>query len=226
MGRMEIFMTISEIRKQTGLTQKDFAERYHLPLQTLKQWESTPTSTSYRKCPDYILYYLEQLASPTSPLVTDPALFSVTKTPVEEQTPDVSPSHISMSWEAARHRKYRFPVVCPTNRFDISRIHPLKQAEALSIASMLDSYSEIDSAIVFGGATTIRCHEDSDLDIALRLKPESDSAAIRDLISEKIQEATGWKADVIWLNNEEKGSQLYDNIEEGVIILNNMPPRM
>ena len=47
-------MTIKEIRRLSKLTQSDFAGKYHIPLSTLKQWESSPGSTSYRKCPMYV----------------------------------------------------------------------------------------------------------------------------------------------------------------------------
>ena len=54
-------MKIKKIRKNAGLTQKKFAETYHIPLQTLKQWESNPMSSSHRKPPGYILYMLDRL---------------------------------------------------------------------------------------------------------------------------------------------------------------------
>ena len=54
-------MSIKAIRNETGLTQKGFASKYQIPLQTLKQWESDPGSTSYRNPPDYVVYMLEKL---------------------------------------------------------------------------------------------------------------------------------------------------------------------
>ncbi|HHW95576.1 MAG TPA: helix-turn-helix domain-containing protein [Mogibacterium sp.] len=54
-------MNIKYMREKTGLTQKSFAEFYHIPLQTLKQWESNPGSTSYRKPPFYVYHMLEKL---------------------------------------------------------------------------------------------------------------------------------------------------------------------
>ena len=125
---------------------------------------------------------------------------------------------VSVSWEAARHKKYRFPVIYATEMFEISRIHPLKQKVAIDVAKFVRESSEIEKAIVFGGATTIRCHSGSDLDVALKLKDGADTAAARDRISEGIQLITEWNADVIWLNDEEPGTQLYNNIEEGVLI--------
>ncbi len=54
-------MEIKELREMTDLTQKEFAEHYHIPLQTLKQWESREDSSSYRKPPDHVVYLMNQL---------------------------------------------------------------------------------------------------------------------------------------------------------------------
>ena len=53
-------MTIKEIRKLTGLTQQKFANKYEIPLSTLKQWESSPASTCHRECPIYVNHLLER----------------------------------------------------------------------------------------------------------------------------------------------------------------------
>lgn len=53
-------MTIKEIRKLTGLTQQEFANKYEIPLSTIKQWESKPTASSYRNCPIYVNHLLER----------------------------------------------------------------------------------------------------------------------------------------------------------------------
>jgi transcriptional regulator with XRE-family HTH domain len=52
--------SIKELRTMTGLTQAKFAEKYHIPLQTVKQWESSKDSSSYRTPPAYALRLLEQ----------------------------------------------------------------------------------------------------------------------------------------------------------------------
>lgn len=49
-------MTIKELREQTGLTQKQFAEKYHFTLRQVQSWEQ-----GYRKVPKCILYLLEQV---------------------------------------------------------------------------------------------------------------------------------------------------------------------
>lgn len=47
-------MTIKEIRSLTRLTQKQFSEKYGIPLPTLRHWERGD-----RKCPQYTLDSLE-----------------------------------------------------------------------------------------------------------------------------------------------------------------------
>ena len=49
-------MTINEIRQSTGLSQGKFADRYHLPVRTLQQWEQ-----GRRSCPEYVIYLLSKV---------------------------------------------------------------------------------------------------------------------------------------------------------------------
>ena len=54
-------MSVKEIRKKTGLSQREFAEKYRIPLQTLKQWESSKGSSSHRKPPEYVEFLLSEV---------------------------------------------------------------------------------------------------------------------------------------------------------------------
>ena len=48
-------MNINEIRKKTKLTQKEFADKYNIPVRTIQKWErngSTP--------PDYVIELIEK----------------------------------------------------------------------------------------------------------------------------------------------------------------------
>lgn len=47
-------MNVREMRNQLGLTQSEFAERYHIPFRTIQNWE-----TGTRKPPEYLLYLLQ-----------------------------------------------------------------------------------------------------------------------------------------------------------------------
>ena len=48
--------TLADIRKELGMKQADFAEKYHIPLGTLKRWEN-----GYNRTPEYVMYMMERI---------------------------------------------------------------------------------------------------------------------------------------------------------------------
>lgn len=48
--------TIQELRKQTGLKQTDFAEKFHLSVKTLQRWEQNQTET-----PEQVLFMISRI---------------------------------------------------------------------------------------------------------------------------------------------------------------------
>lgn len=49
-------MTILELRQKTGLSQSQFAKRFHLNVRTLQTWEQ-----GTRKTPDYIIWLIARV---------------------------------------------------------------------------------------------------------------------------------------------------------------------
>ena len=49
-------MTIKQLRESTGLSQSQFAEKFHIPIGTLQHWEQ-----GVRKPPEYVIYMIEML---------------------------------------------------------------------------------------------------------------------------------------------------------------------
>ncbi len=49
-------MTIQELRKETGLSQSQFAKKFDIPVGTLQHWEQ-----GIRKPPDYLIGLLRRL---------------------------------------------------------------------------------------------------------------------------------------------------------------------
>ena len=119
----------------------------------------------------------------------------------------------------AKWKSYRFPVKYPTDRFDVSRVHPFRQKDAIAVNKALEKDDRVIAVVLFGGSTTVRCHKDSDLDLAVRLRDGFLDRNTKNEVSETIQEACGWNADVIWYDRLEIGSQLYKHILCGVQIL-------
>lgn len=48
--------TILELRKQTGLSQRQFATKFHIQLKTLQSWEQ-----GWRNTPECILYMVQKI---------------------------------------------------------------------------------------------------------------------------------------------------------------------
>ena len=49
-------MTIQELRKETGLSQSQFAKKFNIPVGTLQHWEQ-----GIRKPPEYVLSLIAQI---------------------------------------------------------------------------------------------------------------------------------------------------------------------
>ena len=58
--RNNSIMEIKLLRQTSGLTQREFSERYHIPMKTLQNWETDEVLPSARKCPPYVLYLLQK----------------------------------------------------------------------------------------------------------------------------------------------------------------------
>ena len=53
-------MEIKMLRQTSGLTQREFSERYRIPIKTLQNWEADESLASARKCPQYVVYLLQK----------------------------------------------------------------------------------------------------------------------------------------------------------------------
>ena len=49
-------MTIKELRKQTGLSQSQFARKFHLNVRTLQTWEQNTRPT-----PEHVIYLISSI---------------------------------------------------------------------------------------------------------------------------------------------------------------------
>ncbi len=49
-------MIIKELRKITGLSQSEFAKKFHIPVGTLAHWEQ-----GIRKPPEYVVYMMTRI---------------------------------------------------------------------------------------------------------------------------------------------------------------------
>lgn len=48
-----------ELRRRSGLTQAEFAQKYRIPKRSIENWEAT-SNTAYRRAPGYVVDLLER----------------------------------------------------------------------------------------------------------------------------------------------------------------------
>lgn len=116
---------------------------------------------------------------------------------------------------------YRFPVVVKSKEqidFDIARVYPLKQKEVYQIHEVLSGDKRVASAFLFGSSITNKCHRESDIDIAIKIKPERDIKTAKDEVSEIVQEICDWKADILWRDRLTEADRVLGDILKGVKI--------
>ena len=120
------------------------------------------------------------------------------------------------TWEEQRYRAWVFPVVAECPGIEISRVHPLQQRAVVAIVNVLKKYDNVDFVVLFGSSTTLRCHGESDLDLVVKLKDPSLES--RNEVSEAIQLACDWRADILWFDRIKATDSIAYDVNRGVMI--------
>ena len=109
----------------------------------------------------------------------------------------------------------RFPVVVESDCRNISRVYPLKQAEAARIYDTAALFPFVKKIYLFGSSVTGRCHIDSDLDICIDVDTKDGMDIFR--LQKEIGDICNWNCDMVMYSNI--GDRLKETItKEGVII--------
>lgn len=51
-------ISVKELRKLTGMTQVQFADKFSIPVNTIRSWEADKMSIKHRECPSYLFSLL------------------------------------------------------------------------------------------------------------------------------------------------------------------------
>lgn len=130
-------MEIADLRHSTGLSQREFADMFGIPVRTLQQWEQGKSSP-----PPYVIDMIERLIGVSKPCksVGQADLYSIPEKKI---------------WK-----------VCIEDPFEnCERIYPIQQRKVKSLIDDIVDDNEVRSIIVFGSSITERCHIGSDVDI-------------------------------------------------------------
>lgn len=112
-----------------------------------------------------------------------------------------------------------FPVIHPCPAVFMQRVFPTWQKTVAQIHNVFCDDDRISCIILFGSAVTIRCSQESDIDLMVRLVPESVSVPTKNDVSEILQTLCDWRADILWFDRISREDRIYQSILEGVQIV-------
>lgn len=125
---------------------------------------------------------------------------------------------LERAWEKERDNRYTFHVICKTKMKNLCKIYPLNQKKVNAIFEAIHDDDRINMVVVFGSSLNLRCNSDSDIDLAVKLKPGYITNNVKDEVSEKIQVACDWKADILWRDRMADTEPILVDIRKGVIL--------
>ncbi|MCI8424884.1 MAG: helix-turn-helix domain-containing protein [Adlercreutzia sp.] len=137
-------MTLVEMRREAGMSQREFAEHYGIPVRTLQQWEqgkSTP--------PSYVLSMMEKLrpSRRRRGIATSPRTLSI-----PEQT----------RWRICVDRPFK----------NCDRVYPIQQKKVRSLLDDVARDPALKRVVIFGSSVTQRCHQGSDVDVYVEMSED------------------------------------------------------
>ena len=118
-----------------------------------------------------------------------------------------------VTWEEVRELSFIFKKIIDVPGVEITRVHPLQQRAVYNINKALNGDSRVDKVVLFGSSVNMRCTIHSDLDMVVVMNDISNGAKLD--VSEKIQEACDWKADILWRDTLSDNDRVFQEAKRG-----------
>ena len=194
---------LQTIRLEKGMSQYELAEKSGVNYRTLQDFDQGRKSL-YNAKGDMLI-----------------KLSNALEVPIESLLGSDNENRLLTYYDLFKKKteEYRFPVVIKAPAYDASRVYPLKQKTVQALTRSLKKEKCVNRCILFGSSVSMRCHKDSDTDVAVELQKESLTKDARNHISEIIQQACDWDADIIWLDRIEKSERIYNEILKGIRLI-------
>lgn len=145
--------TVSDMRKTTGMSQREFAELFGIPVRTLQQWEQGKSAPS-----PYLITMMEKLLAQS---VANKGDKSGQREKSEKQATRYTIPKRS-SWK-----------ICISDPFDnCEKVYPIQQRKVRQLIDDLSQNPNVMSLRVFGSSVTESCHMGSDVDLYVELSNE------------------------------------------------------
>lgn len=208
-------MTLKEMREQTGLKQTELSAISGVNLRSLQDYEQGHKSILSAKGETLL-----RLSNVLGYSVEDILKSSSIEIELVQSDLSQTKNRILAYEKCLADRKSKvihFPIIEADEWVDMSRIYPTKQTAVKKVLTELRGDKRISSLRLFGSSITMACHKDSDVDFALDTTDTSRDT--RNLLSEIIQQACNWNADIIWMDHVTPADRIYNSIMKGMVLI-------
>lgn len=207
---------IQKLRISKNLSQSQLARLSGVNLRTLQDFEQGRKPLTNAKG-EMLLRLSVALDSSIEELLSDELL--VIDISNNNSTKHLEKYYTLLTSKALYDEYYSFPVVVPNTAINMQRIYPTKQSLIYTLHEALSPDHRISSIMLFGSSVTMRCTQNSDTDLAIRLKKTCIDNETKNNISEVVQEICNWNADILWYDRIDKTDRIYHDICKGVQIV-------
>lgn len=208
-------MTLKEMRENAGLKQSELAAISGVNLRSLQDYEQGHKSLASAK--GETLLRLSQVLGYSIEDLLHESTINIELIPSDSYAMRGRLSAYARNIRLRNSSEAHFPVIVADTFVDMSRIYPTKQAAVKNVMSVLRHDSLVSSLHLFGSSITMACHKNSDIDFAVGLRDTTNE--VRNSISEKIQLACEWNADIIWMDHLSPDERIYDEIMKGLVLI-------
>ena len=126
-----------------------------------------------------------------------------------------------MNWEEYYDKnRFLYPVK-PSCRnittFDIGRVYPLQQDNVKTTYDVVKHCCGVKRVIVFGSSITMKCNEQSDLDLCIEML-DPDNHELKNNVANSIRDAVDCDVDILWRENLDNTCPVLVDIRKGLVI--------
>lgn len=212
---------LQHLRIQKGLSQSELAKISGVNFRTLQDFDQGRKSLANAK--GEMIYRLSHALDCTADYLLQNS-FACGTDIIEIKRPNNTTRRLQTYYNLLNSKElydnyYHFPIIVESDEIDMSRIYPTKQQLALDIHDALKPNKDVISVVLFGSSITMKCTNQSDTDLAVRLVDTSLTHEVRNDVSEIIQEICDWNSDILWFDSLSSSDRIYHDICKGVQIL-------
>lgn len=209
-------MKLKLMRENAGLSQSELAKISGVNLRSLQDYEQGHKSLLSAKG-ETLLRLSKALGYSVEDILRD---ISIEVEPKETESDALRIQRLlayENRMQARKSVRVHFPVIVADESVDMSCVYPTKQEIVKRVIDEMRTDNRVSSLRLFGSSISMACHKESDVDFAVGVR--NATLSDRNEISEKIQDASNWGADIVWLDHLSESDRVYRDIMKGLVLI-------